>query len=466
MPRGSELQPDAESMRRLGYLVVDRLVEWNEQLAEGPAATRATRAELEQALGGPPPEGPSDPEALVRRLFADAIVYGQRTEHPRFMGYVPGAATWTAVLGGLVTTGCNVFGGSWLGNAGTTVLELTVLDWFKEWLGYPAAAEGLLTGGGSEANLLGVLCARSAILDDELDAAVAYVTDEAHSSVGRALRAAGLTGDRIRTLPTDERFRMSASVLADAVTADRAAGRRPFLTVATAGSTNTGAIDPLGDLRAVCDEHGMWLHVDAAYGGFFALTERGREALAGLELADSITLDPHKGLAQPWGTGCILVRREHGLSDAFRMTATYLRDARRYDDAVNLFDRGLQLTRPARAVPLWLSVQSVGLGQLRGVLDRAIDHARHVQRVVEAREDAELVTPASLGIVTFRRRDRRDEEAVQRVNASGLAHISTTLVDGEMTLRLCINSFRTTRADVDLVLEALLAPLAASGGGS
>jgi aromatic-L-amino-acid/L-tryptophan decarboxylase len=459
VPGASELQPDSESMRRLGYLVVDRLVEWNEELANRPAATRAPRAELEQALAGAPSEDPCDPEALLGRLFADAIPYGQRTDHPRFMGYVPGAGTWTAVLGGLVAKGCNVFGGSWLGNAGTTVLELTVLDWFKEWLGYPTDADGLLTSGGSEANLLGVLCARATILDDDLGDAVAYTTAEAHSSVGRALRAAGLRDDRIRELPTDERFRMQPSVLREAVAADRAAGRRPFLLVATAGSTNTGAIDPLSELRAVCDEHDMWLHVDAAYGGFFALTDRGRTALAGLELADSITLDPHKGLAQPWGTGCILVRRENGLSDAFRMTAVYLRDARRYDDAVNLFDRGLQLTRPALGVPIWLSVHTVGLGQLRGTLDACIDHARHVQAAVEARADAELVTPASLGIVTFRRRDGRDEEAVHRVNASGLALISTTLVDGEMTLRLCINSFRTTRRDVDTVLDALLQPL-------
>jgi glutamate/tyrosine decarboxylase-like PLP-dependent enzyme len=447
-------------MRKLGHLVVDRLVEWDRALASGPAAQRATRSELEERLGGPPADDPAEAAELVDRLLADAIPYGQRTDHPRFMGYIPGAATWTAVLGNLLTVGCNVFGGSWLGNAGTTVLELTVLDWFKDWLGYPPVAEGLLTTGGSEANLLAVLCAREAIAGQPLREAVAYVSDEAHSSVGRALRAAGLEKDQIRVVATDERLSMSLDGLAQAVADDRSAGRVPFLVVASAGTTNTGAVDPLADLRLLCDESRLWLHVDAAYGGFFALSRRGRAALSGVELADSITLDPHKGLAQPWGTGCILVRAAGGLSETFRMTPTYLRDARQFEDAVNLFDRGLQLTRPARAVPIWFSVHAHGLAPFRRALDDALDLAAHAQAIVESRPEAELVTRASLGIVTFRRGDGRDEEAVRQLNAGGLGHVSTTVIDGRVTLRLCINGFRTTASDVETVVDALLGPLA------
>jgi glutamate/tyrosine decarboxylase-like PLP-dependent enzyme len=454
----SELVLDPDSMRRLGYLVVDRLVEWSRELEREPAARRISRADLEASLGGAPSEEPLDADGLIERLFTDAIPYGQRTDHPRFMGYVPGAATWTAVLGNLVVEGCNVFGGSWLGNAGTTVLELVVLDWFKDWLGYPAQAEGLLTTGGSEANLLAALCAREAV-GERLGEAVAYLSDEAHSSVGRALRASGLRDDQLRTVQTDERFRISVESLSRAVDEDRSAGRAPFLVVASAGTTNTGAIDPLAELREICDTGGLWLHVDAAYGGFFALTERGREALSGIGLADSITLDPHKGLAQPWGTGCILVRRDGGLSQTFSMTPTYLRDSRQFDDAVNLFDRGLQLTRPARAVQIWLSVHAHGLAPFRRALDASIDLARLAQSTVASRADAELVTGASLGIVTFRRRDGRDEEAVRQLNAGGLAHVSTTVVDGKVTLRLCINSFRTTSSDVEAVVAALLGPL-------
>jgi len=455
----SELVLDADTMRRLGYQVVDRLAEWSVALDDGPAARRIGRRELEDRLLQPPSEEPADFGRLVDELLAELIPYGQRTDHPRFMGYVPGAATWPAVLGDLIADGCNVFGGSWLGNAGTTVLELAVLNWFKEWLGYPPDAEGLLTSGGSEANLLAVLCARRAILADDPSGGVAYVTDQAHASVERALRAAGVAGERIRRLPVDEGYRMDPERLEIAVADDLEHGARPFLVVASAGTTNTGAVDPLDRLAATCSANGLWLHVDAAYGGFFALTERGQRALTGLGRADSITLDPHKGLAQPWGTGCVLTRRADALSDTFRMYPSYLRDARERDDAVNLFDRGLQLTRPARAVKIWLSVRSLGLAPFRDALDAALDHALFAQGLVEAHPGAELVTPASLGIVTFRRTDGRDEEAGRAFNTLGDGHISTTVIDGRVTLRLCINSFRTTRADVERVVEALLAPL-------
>jgi len=455
----TELVLDAETMRRFGYLVVDRLVEWNEKLEEGPAARRLARSELEARLARPPSEEPADFAALVGELLSEVIPYGQRTDHPRFVGYVPGAATWPAVLGDLIADGCNVFGGSWLGNAGTTVVELTVLDWFKRWLGYPDEAEGLLTGGGSEANLLGVLCARRAILGDDPAGAVAYVTEQAHASVERALRAAGVPDARIRRLPVDAGYRMNARALSAAVGDDLESGVRPFLVVASAGTTNTGAVDPLEELSVVCASHGLWLHVDAAYGGFFALTERGRRALAGLELADSITLDPHKGLAQPWGTGCVLVRAAGALTETFHMYPDYLRDARERDDAVNLFDRGLQLTRPARAVKIWLSVRTLGVAPFRRALDAAIDHALYAQSLVEGDSRAELVTPASLGIVTFRRADGRDEETARAFNAAGDGHLSTTVIDGRVTLRLCINSFWTTREDVARVVEGLLAPV-------
>ena len=229
MPSESKLILDAETQRRLGYLVIDQLVEWSSRLDSGPAAVRATRRELEAELAPTlPPEDPSDFAALVDRLMTEVIPYGQRTDHPRFMGYVPGAATWPAVLGDLIVGGCDVFGGSWLGNSGTAVLELTVLDWIKSWLGYPSVAEGLLTSGGSEANLLAVLCARKAILDDELEGAVVYVTGQVHASVDRALRATGIADRQIRGLVPDGQYRMQPERLHEAIREDVADGRRPF----------------------------------------------------------------------------------------------------------------------------------------------------------------------------------------------------------------------------------------------
>jgi glutamate/tyrosine decarboxylase-like PLP-dependent enzyme len=443
-------------MRRLGYLVVDRLVEWNESLADGRAGSVGSRADLGARLAGPAPEDGGSFEDRLGELVDDVLPYGQRTGHARFMGYVPGAATWPAVLGDLLADGCNVFGGSWLGSSGATTVELVVLDWISDWLGLPEGAGGLLTSGGSEANLLAVLCARRTILDDRPDGAVAYLSAHTHESVLRALRAAGGGGLEVRRLAVDPHGRLRPDETEQAMVRDREAGLRPFLLVANAGTTNTGAVDDLPALAEVSAAHGAWLHVDAAYGGFFSLTDRGRRLLDGLGRADSVTVDPHKGLAQPWGTGCVLVRDNALLERTFRMQPDYLRDARVSTEYVNLYDRGLQLTRPARALKIWLSVQALGLGAFRAALDGYIDLATLGQTLVERHPNGEIVFPASLGIVTFRRRDGDDEQAASRLNASGLGHVSTTVLDERVTLRLCVNSFRTTPADVHAVVDALL----------
>ena len=457
--RESALAVDGESMRRIGYFVIDRLVERAAGLRTGPAGQSGDPSELEALVGGQPAEAPGDAYALIDHLLGQIIPHGQRTDHPRFLGYVPGAATWPAVMGDLLAGGCNVFAGSWIGSSGSTAVELEVLRWFSSWLGYPRSAEGILTSGGSEANLFGVLCARTAILADHPGTGVAYLSTETHSSVERALRAAGFASDAIRHVPVDRSHALEPSALEASILADRAAGRRPALVIATAGTTSTGAIDPLGPIAESCRRHDLWMHVDAAYGGFFALTVRGQAALHGIAEADSITLDPHKGLAQPWGTGCLLVRRPGLLASAFHLMPAYLRDSAVHGDEVNMYDRGLQLTRPARALKVWLSVHAMGLAAFRASLDNTLDVANAAETKIGLHPQAEVVSRASLGIVCFRRADRRDDEAVQALNASGSGHVSSTLLDGEVVLRICVNNFSTTEADVAMVLDQLLGPL-------
>ena len=457
----SPLELDGESMRRLGYQVIDRLVERAAAMREGPAWQPGDRTELEQLVGGPPDELPGDAAALVDHLLTAIVPHGQRPDHPRFLGYVPGAATWPAVMGDLLATGCNIFAGSWIGSSGATAVELEVLAWFCSWLGYPASAEGILTSGGSEANLLGVLCARNAVLADDATGGVVYLSSETHSSVDRALRAAGFAADAIRHLPVDHARALDVPALAAAISADRAAGRHPALVIANAGTTGTGAIDPLAAVAAVCRRDGVWMHVDAAYGGCFALTSRGRDALRGLGEADSITLDPHKGLAQPWGTGCLLVQRPGLLASAFHLMPAYLRDSAVHGGEVNMYDRGLQLTRPARALKIWLSVHALGLAAFRASLDNALDLAQVAEATIREHPAAEIVAPASLGIVCFRRSDGRNDEAVRALNATGVGHVSSTALDGEVVLRICANNFTTTEADVAIVLDRLLGPLPA-----
>jgi aromatic-L-amino-acid/L-tryptophan decarboxylase len=267
----------------------------------------------------------------------------------------------------------------------------------------------------------------------------------------------------VRVLPVDRSYRMRPDALVDAMRADRLAGRTPLFVAASAGSTNTGGVDPLDQLATVCAEHGVWLHVDAAYGGFATLTERGRTALSGIDRADSITLDPHKWLYQPFECGCLLVRDGDLLRRAFEITPDYLRDAQVHPGEVNFSDLGVQLTRGFRALKVWMSVRCFGTRAFSQAIDNCLDLALAAQRRIEASSELELLNPASLGVVCFRRRpggmddeaalDRLNAELVARLAASGRALVSSTRLRGRYAVRLCVLNHASAAADVDAVLE-------------
>ncbi|HEX6938122.1 MAG TPA: aminotransferase class V-fold PLP-dependent enzyme [Longimicrobiales bacterium] len=459
------LELDAETMRRLGYAVVDLLVERIAGLDREPAWRGIRRAELEPRLREPAPEAPRDFRHVLHRLAADVLGYAARVDHPRFFAYVPGSPTWPGILGDFLAAGYNVFQGTWLASAGPSEVELVVLDWFREWLGYPADAAGVLVSGGSAANLTALACARETVLGEDTGRAVLYFPTEAHSSVLRAARVLGFRRDQLRVLPVDGAFRLDPATLADAVDEDVRAGRRPFLLVANAGTTSSGAVDPLPELADLCAERGLWFHVDGAYGGFAILTERGRRLLRGIERADSVTLDPHKWLYQPFEAGCVLVRRGARLHEAFHILPDYLQDAAVAGAEVNFADRGVQLTRSARALKIWVSIQTLGLAAFRRAIDNALDLALHAERVIEATPALELLTPATLGIVCFRRRPAGidDEAELERINAalvpqlleSGVGMISSTRLHGRYALRVCPMNHRSRPQDVERVLQWL-----------
>jgi hypothetical protein len=292
---------------------------------------------------------------------------------------------------------------------------------------------------------------------------ILYLSDQAHSSLARAARALGFRPDQVRVIPTDRQARMRSDALRAAVTADEASGLLPLVVVATAGTTAVGAVDPLPELAEICGKHSIWLHVDGAYGAFACLTDRGRAALGGLELADSIALDPHKWLYQPIEVGALLVRDGTKLRRGFAIAPDFLEDAEAADGEVNFSDLGLQLTRSSRAIKLWVSLRTFGLSAFRWSIDRSMDLALHAQAAIEASPELELITPASLGIVTFRRHpEGLDNEAtLERINASlageiersGEVFISSARVAGRYVLRLCILNHSTTQRHVDRALE-------------
>ncbi len=454
---------DPETMRRLGYRTVDMLVDRLSAVADGPVIRRAGRPEMEQRLNEPSPEAAQGFDEILDTLGSDVLPFASLTGHPRYFAFVPGCATWPGSLGDLIASVSNIENSSWLESAGPSQLELVVLDWFKDWIGYPAEAEGILVSGGSAANMTALACAREALLGAMSDQVVAYVSDQAHSSMARAARVLGFQPEQVRVLPTDERYRMRTDALVDAMNADLRAGRRPLFVSASAGSTNTGAVDPLPELARICREQGAWLHVDAAYGGFAALTERGKQSLAGIELADSVTLDPHKWLYQPFECGCLLVRNGHYLREAFEITPDYLKDTEVLAREVNFADRGVQLSRMCRALKLWVSLKYFGVAAFRTVIDRCLDLAREAQARIEASDELELLVPATLGIVCFRRRfggvEYEDELArlnaglVEGLTASDEGHISSTRLRGRYALRMCILNHTSTARDVHRVLD-------------
>src|SRR6266545_1140452 len=281
------LRLDGQTMRDLGHKTVDLLVDWLEA-EDAPPLRRAEPAEMRERLSGPPPDDPEPFEEILAGLARDVLPFASRVHHPRFLAFIPGSGTWPGALGDFVSSAANLYAGSWMESAGPTQVELEVLRWFCSWLGYPESASGVLVSGGSAANMTALACARERLSGAMAPELVVYLPDEAHSSLARAARILGFGPSQVRVLPVDAEHRLSPRELAAAMRADAAAGLRPLLVAANAGATNTGAVDPLAELADVAHEHGAWLHVDAAYGGFSVLTERGRSRLAGIELADSI----------------------------------------------------------------------------------------------------------------------------------------------------------------------------------
>jgi aromatic-L-amino-acid/L-tryptophan decarboxylase len=401
---------------------------------------------------------------VLAQVFADVVPYSGRTAAPGYLAFIPGFATWPSAMGDLIASALMMDACWWAGRAGASQLELTVLRWFAQWLGYPETASGVLVSGGSAANMTALACARERRVGAMRDDLVVYVSAQCHSSVARAARALGFRPEQLRVVPVDDAFHLRVDVLEQAVAADRKAGRLPLAVCANAGATNTGAVDPLAALADLCAGQGLWLHVDGAYGAFAALTERGRRVLAGIERADSITLDPHKWLFQPFECGAIMVREKDGLDRAFEIMPEYLRDVETSDE-VNFSDRGLQLSRFCRALKVWMSVQAFGLDAFRLAIDRALDLAEEVRARVEASPELELLAPVDLSVVAFRRRPagESDERRLQALNLalvaaveeSGEGLVSSTRLFGRTAIRTCILNPNTTAAHVHRVLDII-----------
>ena len=441
-----ELPPD--EMRRLGYRVIDRIVDHLETLDSQPPVVVGEAGALRSALGGSAPEAPGDPDAALDRLFDEVLPWTSRMNHPRFFARIGSPSNYISTLADALASGFNLLGTSWVATSGPSTIELTVIDWLRSWCGMPAGTAGLLVSGGSVASLTALVAAREARGGA---GGVVYLSDQAHASILRDLK---VMGEReVRVLPSDSSLRLPVDAVASAVAADRAAGRTPFAVVANAGTTNTGAVDPLPELADLCAAEGLWFHVDGAYGAAAALCESGRKALVGIGRADSLTIDPHKWLFQPYEAGAVLIREPGLLESTFTLNGEYLRDT--FGGEVNFRDRGIQLTRGVRALKLWLSVEVFGLSAFRDAVAHGIALAEHAEAVLRSRPGWEIVTPAQLGIVCFAR-DGGDESQISAATVrDGYAAPSTTVLRGRTVLRFCTINPRTTFEDIEATIERM-----------
>ena len=458
-------------MQRLGRRVADLVAEHLATIRSEPVIDSRPRAELNRALLVSPPSHPSSFESIVETLEEHVFPYHAREPHPGFMAYVPSCPTFPALLGDWIATGYNFYAGVWPVAAGPNQIEMVVLEWIREWLDLSPQASGLLVSGGSVANLTALVAARHAAITRGADLArlTVYTTAQAHSSVVRAAWIAGIPRDNVRLVEMDELFRLRPDSLSGAIAADRKAGMSPCTVVASAGTTNTGSVDPIEDISVICRRESIWLHIDAAYAGFAALTEEGKKMLGRMDLADSVTLDPHKWLFVPFECGCLMVRDPSLLRDAFHIWPEYLKDVEAGEEEVNFADRGVQLTRYSRALKIWVSVNYFGTELLASAIQDAMDRARLLESLVAASSDFEPLCPAQFGIFCFRANpgnvsDGELDALNERINARVVAGrrflISSTKLHGRFSLRICTLGFRTTRNDIEELFATLKSALA------
>lgn len=467
---GLPLEPSAEQLEALVRAALD--LAQAHVASQGDAPLSDVEGAAQEALAllrSPPREGGAIGPLLevVRRGAQRAL----NPTSPGYLAYIPGGGLVTAAVADLTADVLNRYVGMAALAPHWVAMEQSVVRWMCEVVGFGAGARGVLTTGGSMANLGGVVCARHAGLGQDLRRGVIYVSDQVHASVTKAARVAGLGRGAVRVVPCGADLAMDPRALRWMVREDRQAGRRPFCVVATAGTTNTGAVDPLGELADLCEGEGLWLHVDAAYGGFFLLTARGRARFAGIERADSVTLDPHKGMFLPYGTGALVVRRGEVLRAAHTSDAAYLQDLASGGELWNFSDHSPELSRDFRGLRVWLPLHLHGVDAFSRALDEKLDLAEHLHQALRPSPHLELLGPPALSVVSFRARppagadpDAAGRELLGRINASGRVLLSSTVVRGRFVIRPCILCLRTHRDRIDEAAAIILREAAAVCG--
>jgi len=466
-----------DEVRRIGHLVVDLIADHLSSLPDRPVFQPVPAAMARQWIDTPAPESPRTPEEILR-LFKDTIEpYPFGNGHPRFWGWVNSPPAVMGVFADALAAAMNPSCAG--GNHAAVYVERQLLAWFRDLVGFPASSMGLLVSGGSMATMTGLAVARhvkSGVdvrangLRDAPQPFAFYMTPEGHSCARKAIELLGFGSSAIRTIPANERFEMDVDALEQAIEADRARGVRPIAVVATAGTTNTGAIDDLDRIADVCERHDVWMHVDAAYGGPALLTRAYAPRLAPLRRADSLALDPHKWMFVPVEAGLVLLRDGAAMRSAFSLVAPYLRTDGNTSGVGGppwFSEYGFQQTRGFRALKVWMTLQQFGLSGLREAIEENLELAAYLADAVRAAPDFELMAPPGLSVVCFRfvhpsatddaSHAALNKRLLERLQLGGEAFLTSTELHGRFVLRACIVNYRSTRADIDRMLDAIRA---------
>jgi len=411
-------------------------------------------------------ENGRDLTSLLSILEENVYPFRNVSEHKRNFAFIPAPVVDISKLGDLLESFYNPNAAGFYSSSGTAVIEEHLIAWLCEQAGYDSKkASGTFLSGGSMANLNATIAARDKYLSlDNITKGVVYISDQAHHSVHKALHVIGIPDERIRRVQTDDDLKINPLILKKTIQQDKNDGFIPFIVIATAGTTNAGVIDPINDLATICQEENLWLHVDGAFGGSLLLSTHHKQLLNGIEQADSITWDAHKWLFQSYSCAMLLVKDKTDLLRSFSETPEYLEDASE-NEHINVWDLGLDLSRPARGVKLWLSLQALGTKKIGDTIDYGIELAEYTETVIKKEPQLEIVTPAQSAIINFRyvntdlslkELNAFNTTLSNKISNSGFAQILTTRIKGMTVLRMCTISPETSFDDIDQTIKHII----------
>lgn len=465
MQTDHKLEIPKEEMKKYGYQVIDTIVEHFDTQHTKKLAKSSSREEMGEIFNAEAPENPTNFEDVLNFVLENVTPNSNISSHPKSYSFVPGPNNYISTIADTLATGFNIFSGGWVGSPSAAKLEIVTINWLLKLFKFPEkTGGGIFTSGGSMANLTAIVTARRQKLGDDFSKAVIYLSDQAHSSNIKAIRVLGFKKSQIRIIPTDIEFKLAINKLKNAIAKDKLEGLHPFCIIASAGTTNTGTVDPLEAIATICKAENIWFHIDGAYGGAAILSEKGKKQLKGIEKADSLTIDPHKWLYQPYEMGCLLVRKHKWLSATFSEKPEYLRDIEGNTSEINFYDHGIQLTRRFRALKLYMSLKTFGLNAFKKAVTYNIDLAEQAEVYLRNSPKWEVVSPATLAVINFRYNtintnlsekelDNLNQEISKRIVASREALLVTTILQKQVVLRMCLINPRTTFEDIKHTLD-------------